>query len=320
MKLLLQYFSILIFTIILSGCTFLNDIKEVKNDILGSINYTKDHNANEQQIQKQYLSYIDNFSNDKIVSFSYKKFDPSLGKTGLWIPMKFIEEVGGGVYFIDSFDPKKIPVFFIHGAGGNPREWISIAKSLPNEYQVVVVSYPSGMRLGISARVIYEAISHLIQKYEYKEFSIIAHSMGGLVSKKIIDNMSMAEREKIKRFITISTPWGGDELASRSANLSYTLPYWIDMQPNSVFLKEIYYRKLPESLKHYLFFGFKGEITLTKGISNDGVVTINSQLHPVMQNNASKVLGFNETHTSILKSQEVISKILELQKGSDKDL
>ena len=41
------------------------------------------------------------------------------------------------------------------------------------------------------------------------------------------------------------------------------------------------------------------------GESNDGVVTVASQLEPRVQSHARTVRGFNETHTSILESVEV---------------
>ncbi|MBW1951223.1 MAG: hypothetical protein JRJ18_17105 [Deltaproteobacteria bacterium] len=41
----------------------------------------------------------------------------------MWNPLEFIRDVGGGVYFVEPYDKARIPVLFIHGSGGTPRDW-----------------------------------------------------------------------------------------------------------------------------------------------------------------------------------------------------
>jgi uncharacterized alpha/beta hydrolase family protein len=148
-----------------------------------------------------------------------------------------------------------------------------------------------------------------MKKYNFQYMPIIAHSMGGLVMKDVISRMTPTELQIVQNFITISTPWNGDNLAKKSSSLDYSLPYWVDMKPNSLFLNELNNKEIPASVKHYLFFGYKGKVTLTAGIDNDGVISLESQLKYERQYNAYKVFGYNETHTSILRSSEVIDRI-----------
>lgn len=298
-------FGICIFT----GCGFVNSIKDLKQNLVASINYNENEKLNTIQMEKQLIHYKQNFTYDRITELNYNNFDPTFGKTGLWLPMKFIENIGGGVYFLNSFNPNKTPIVLVHGAGGNPREWETLIRGLEEHFQIIVVSYASGMRLSHSSQVIYNALSFLMKKYNFQYMPIIAHSMGGLVMKDVISRMTPTELQIVQNFITISTPWNGDNLAKKSSSLDYSLPYWVDMKPNSLFLNELNNKEIPASVKHYLFFGYKGKVTLTAGIDNDGVISLESQLKYERQYNAYKVFGYNETHTSILRSSEVIDRI-----------
>ncbi len=298
-------FGICIFT----GCGFVNSIKGLKQDVVASLNYNENEKLNTIQIEKQLSFYRENFTYDVVTELNDYRFDPSFGKTGLWLPMKFIENIGGGVYFLDSFSSNKIPIVLVHGAGGHPREWETLINTLKDKFQIIVVSYASGMRLSQSSEVIYNALSYLMKKYHFQYMPIVAHSMGGLVMKDVISKMTLQEQKVVQKFITISTPWDGDKLANRASSLDYTLPYWVDMKPQSEFLNELNHKEISSIIKHYLFFGYKGKITLTAGISNDGVISLESQLKQERQENAYKVFGYNETHTSILHSQIVIENI-----------
>jgi len=308
-KFILKTFLFFIIITAFNGCGIINTYQELKQDVKASMNFNKDYERNAIQMKNQLSLYKQNFTYDRIASLNFDQFDPSFGKTGLWLPMKFVEDIGGGIYFLNSFDIKKIPIVLVHGAGGNPREWEKLITELENDFQIIVVSYASGMRLAQSSQVIYNGLSFLMKKYNFQYMPIIAHSMGGLVMKNMLSLMTNKELEVVQKFITISTPWGGDNLAKRSSSLDYTLPYWIDMKPNSLFLQEINSIEIPSRIKHYLFFGYNGKITLTAGTSNDGVISLESQLKYQREYNAYKVLGYNETHTSIIRSTRVINDI-----------
>ena len=58
----------------------------------------------------------------EIVILEDRRFSPKNGQRGLWEPIKFLRKVGGGVFFLEPFDPEKIPVLLVHGVGGNPRQ------------------------------------------------------------------------------------------------------------------------------------------------------------------------------------------------------
>lgn len=304
-----SFFLVLLFSLVFTGCSTINSLKRLKNDVTNSLNYNGDKSLNSKQLDFQLSKYQKNFSVGKVVPLYDSMFSAENGSTGLWIPMQFIDNIGGGLYFTKEYNPHKTPVLFVHGAGGNPREWVKIIANLDKRFQPIVAFYPSGMRLEHSARVIHSSIQKIFRDYKPKYMPIVAHSMGGLVMKKVLDFMTQEELDKVSNFTTISSPWGGDTLAKKSGSLDYSLPYWVDMKPSSDFLYYLHKKPLPAMIKHYLLFGYNGKLTLTKGTSNDGVVTLKSQLHYERQKQAYQVLGFNENHTSILKSKKLIRKL-----------
>lgn len=65
---------------------------------------------------------LPNIQAGEIVSLEDRRFSYKNAEKGLWQPNKFLRKVGGGVFFLELFDPKKIPVVFVHGVGGSPRQ------------------------------------------------------------------------------------------------------------------------------------------------------------------------------------------------------
>ncbi len=55
-----------------------------------------------------------------------------------------------GIFFLEPFDPNKIPIIFIHGLMSSPHAWINFINNLDHDpefrrrYQPCVLFYPSG--------------------------------------------------------------------------------------------------------------------------------------------------------------------------------
>jgi hypothetical protein len=80
------------------------------------------------------------------------RFAATRGEDGLWTPATFAIQSGFGIYFLERYDPSKVPVLFIHGAAGSPQDWrYAMEKIDPNIYQPWFYVYPSGMRLDQAA-------------------------------------------------------------------------------------------------------------------------------------------------------------------------
>jgi len=235
-------------------------------------------------------------------------FSEEYGKKGFWAPMEFFKEFSGNIYFLEEYNPAKIPILFVHGASGSPHDWRTFFDSIDRDkYQPWFFYYPSGASIDSMSYLLFWKLQNLQIKYKYKELYITAHSMGGLVVRSFIVNYGHLF-PSITNFISISTPWGGEELAELGVKYSpAVIPAWIDMQPESKFFKSIYRKRMSHLVDHYLFFGHKGNRNILRP-NNDEVVTLASQLDQRSQRDAKMIYGFNEDHVSILSSKRVISQ------------
>jgi pimeloyl-ACP methyl ester carboxylesterase len=235
-------------------------------------------------------------------------FSDDYGNKGFWTPLEFFKEVGGNIYFLEAYDPEKIPILFVHGAAGSPQNWKAFFENIDRvKFQPWFFYYPSGASINAMSHLLYWKLLNLQLKYKFKELYITAHSMGGLVVRSFIVNFGNLF-PSITNFISISTPWGGEELAKTGVKYSpAVIPAWRDMQPESELIKSIFRKRMPPTIEHFLFFGHKGNRNLLRQ-NNDKVVTLASQLDQRSQREAKMIYGFNEDHVSILSSEQVLSQ------------
>jgi uncharacterized alpha/beta hydrolase family protein len=253
----------------------------------------------------------------KVVSINEKYFSEKNASMGMWDPLRFVKEVPYGLFMLEKYDPQKIPVLFVHGTGGNPQDFQYLIKHLDKKkFQAWIFYYPTSPRLDLVARFLNNSIMELVVRYQVQDLYVVGHSMGGLVARSFINyNLkNTKDHSVIKRFISISTPWRGDKRAKRGVDKSpVVMPVWKDLAPDSTFLANLFTPQFPADLKYYLLFSYKGGSS-GDGETNDGVVPLLSQLRLNAQEEAKIVRGFNENHSSILKSKDVselINKIFE---------
>ena len=243
-----------------------------------------------------------------LISLDDPLYSDEYGSKGFWAGMEFYREIGGNIYFLEPYDPKKIPILFVHGAAGSPQNWKSIVGKLDRDrFQPWFFYYPSGASLNSMSYLLLWKLLNLQEQYKFSEIYITAHSMGGLVVRSFLVNFGQLF-PTVTKFISISTPWGGEELASSGVKYSpAVIPAWRDMQPQSEFIASIYSRTMPPTLNYYLFFGHKGDRNPLRP-NNDTTVTLASQLDLRQQREAKKIYGFNEDHMSILSDKQVLSQ------------
>ena len=97
------------------------------------------------------------------------------------------------------------------------------------------------------------------------------------------------------------------------------VPSWYDMVPDSPFLRSLYAQPLPRATRHFLMFSYRGSFKLVGGENTDGTVSLSSQLSEAAQKAADRVIGFDETHTSVLTSGTVAVSLNEflMQRASE---
>lgn len=121
-------------------------------------------------------------------------------------------------------DMQKPVVVLVHGYKSED-ELSPLADAYKKKgYEVVRFKYDWEDSLEKSADQLVDEITSIQQKYHLKEVKVVAHSMGGLVSRRAMisdRNKTLANKEFKVDFISIASPFGGFP----SANVAKLLPY-----------------------------------------------------------------------------------------------
>ncbi|MCB2170897.1 MAG: alpha/beta hydrolase [Deltaproteobacteria bacterium] len=244
-----------------------------------------------------------------VADLDNRYFTPRYAERGLWEPYTTLKEVGIGLFFLEAYDPDKIPVLFVYGASGNVHNWRFLFDHMDRtRFQPWFFNYPSGLDLEFIGSALEGAIKWLHERYGYDTLFVVAHSMGGLVARyAILQNVYEDHQDYVRLFLTISTPWGGHRAAAQGVKYApAVVPSWRDMAPGSAFLTHLYSRPLPPEIPHYLFFSYSGRSGMMDE-NNDGAVTLESQLDYRVQRHAQALDGFDEDHVQVLYSGDLVA-------------
>jgi len=247
-----------------------------------------------------------------VASIDNPDFTAENGELGFWNPVQFMEQADGGLYFLEPYTDEKTPVLFVHGASGHPKIWRSILEGLDRtKFQPWVFFYPSGLRLALIGEFLNHELNELHAMHKFNQLFVVAHSMGGLVCRSLINQHHNDDyADYITLFTSISTPWGGHRCAVKGVTkFPVIVPCWYDMVPDSPFLVEIFETPLPSSTSFYLLFGYKGNVGVFAGGNSDGVIGLNSLLRKEAQEIASQTRGFDADHVMILSNAELVKTL-----------
>ncbi|MES2924625.1 MAG: hypothetical protein V4819_23940 [Verrucomicrobiota bacterium] len=113
------------------------------------------------------------------------------------LPERFSEETG--LYFLQPYDPKKIPLVFVHGLVSSPDAFKNIINDLAPEpwfrqnYQVWLFNYPtgnpwlySGMKFREQMRLACDLARSKGGEQTLNQMVVVSHSMGGLVTRSSV--------------------------------------------------------------------------------------------------------------------------------------
>jgi pimeloyl-ACP methyl ester carboxylesterase len=99
---------------------------------------------------------------------------------------------------LQPYDPKKIPVLFIHGLSNSQATWVPMIDSLRGDptirknYQFWVFSYPSGLPYPAPAARLRTKLDQIRVRYpDHKDIVVVGHSMGGMISSTLITDSGM---------------------------------------------------------------------------------------------------------------------------------
>jgi triacylglycerol esterase/lipase EstA (alpha/beta hydrolase family) len=156
-----------------------------------------------------------------------------------------------GLYFLQPYDPDRIPLVFVHGLFSTPWTWVQTINGLQADpeirkhYQFWIFAYPTGNPILYSALQLRQELAKADQLYpNHRPYVVIGHSMGGMLTHDQIVTVNRAMWEKamgetaknifsqesnnslimrattfqpnphIKRVVFICTPHRGSDMAS----------------------------------------------------------------------------------------------------------
>jgi pimeloyl-ACP methyl ester carboxylesterase len=158
---------------------------------------------------------------------------------------------GIGLYFLQPYDPDRIPLVFVHGLFSTPFTWVQTINGIQADpeirkhYQFWVFAYPTGYPILYSALRLRQELAKVDQAYpNHKPYVVVGHSMGGMLTHDQVITVTKAMWEKkigdtarnifaqnssdslmvrattfranprIKRVVFICTPHRGSDMAS----------------------------------------------------------------------------------------------------------
>ena len=156
-----------------------------------------------------------------------------------------------GLYFLQPYDPDRIPLVFVHGLFSTPWTWVQTINGLQADpeirkhYQFWVFAYPTGYPILYSALRLREELARVDKAYpNHKPYVVVGHSMGGMLTHDQVVTLTQAQWDKgmgetakaifkkepsdslivrattfranprIKRVVFICTPHRGSDMAS----------------------------------------------------------------------------------------------------------
>ena len=111
---------------------------------------------------------------------------------------------------VQPYDPKKIPVLFVHGLQSTPVSWVPMVNAiwsdpvLRRNYQVWVFNYPTGYPVPYSALLLRRQLDALDKTFpNHRPIVLVGHSMGGMLSRLMITD---SRGDKIWRYFFGKSP------------------------------------------------------------------------------------------------------------------
>ena len=253
----------------------------------------------------------------RIVSWDDDAFSAENMELGMWKPGAFQEKIGYGLYVLEEIDPTQKTILLVHGIYDTPRRFEHLASSIPDDYQLLLFHFPSAFPLEYTSYVLNEALDELIRRYQIPQLDVVAHSMGGLVSKGMFYQADEELLQRTRLFITMASPFGGHSAAAAGLKWSPVVaPVWWAMAPGSSYLQVIDSVDLSAGPNHHLIYSYSHELGGERE-EDDGVVTVESQLIESAQRNAIATYGVADNHVGVVTNSCTVALILAiLQNGA----
>jgi len=236
------------------------------------------------------------------------RLGPEMSQLGIFHAGVYVRTASPGLHLLEPYDSARIPIVFVHGYGGHPQQLATLIQGVDEtRYQPWIYQYPSGWRIERSARSFDAALEAMRARHGFDEVHVIAHSMGGLVSRVML--RARTERGAaplVSSLITLASPLGGMPSAGEGAARSpMVIASWKDLDPDSAVVGSLANPPLGEHTRWVLVSADDG------GGEGDGTVSLSHQLPSASVADADRLVRVRATHTGVLASPEVFRVIEE---------
>lgn len=169
-------------------------------------------NVNTVEVNHDERVLAANFTASKNLALSRKSFS-AFWFLGLLYPERTMSECQ--LYMMDFYDPKRIPVVFVHGLMSDPHIWLNVVnaisadKELREAYQPWYFLYPTALGIPQSSGSLRDSLSAAMKRMDpdhndagLNKMVLVGHSMGGLVSRM----QAIDPQDKLARATLGTTP------------------------------------------------------------------------------------------------------------------
>ena len=180
----------------------------------------------------------------------YRKVDPDVARHLFQVPLlgyslfvSRVEEIAPGV---PDGHP---PIIFVHGLGGSRGDFLLLSwyLRLLGRKRSYRIHFGAGQGVDDMAAALAAFIAQVKKVTGEPQVEIVAHSIGGIVSRLVIDECGL--RDSVKTLITLGTPHHGT-YSARYANTENTRV----LRPDSDLMKRLKTRPLPGGVRFVNFW------------------------------------------------------------------
>jgi pimeloyl-ACP methyl ester carboxylesterase len=184
-----------------------------------------------------------------------------------------------GLHLPTPFDPAARSILLIHGLESDADTWTGMTRAFRRHgIQVLTFDYPNDGPISWSGDRLSEELSALCRKYPDFRLVIVAHSMGGLVTRYALETPGK-NLGCVTDLFTLGTPHAGSVLAGGQKWLELAFEGvpnkktdWktlrdgtgeasVDLRPGNTFLKELNGQHRPDGVRYHCAIGTRGFIT-----------------------------------------------------------
>lgn len=234
----------------------------------------------------------------------------------VFLPDHYFDETG--LYFLQPYDPKKIPIVMVHGLKSSPDAFRYIINDLAPEpwfrekYQIWLFNYPTGspwLYTGIKFRESIHAAAKFARTQgddvQLNKMVILAHSMGGLIARSSVTDPGTVIYDE-----HFSRPINRLKLATKTRQMVIEGSLYKPLtEPKRVVFLAVPHRGSPMANMRFAIMT-SNLIRLPKTLTVD---LLDTAVHAV-KDSATAVVGAERMPTSISSLSPMSRSILALEK------